>query len=207
MSQNFIYRCIFSIVTAPLVFLIIFLGNIYFKMLILLIFLLGLFEIYKIKNNITKTLIFFILLIFVYSCIKIESLDNGYLYIALILIISILSDSGGYIVGKLTKGKKIKYISPNKTYHGFLGSLFFTQFSFLFMKHNNFYIYNSFWFDSIFIFFSTVIVIVGDLFFSFLKRKNNIKDYSNIIPGHGGIFDRIDGVIFLTIFYYIFIYY
>ena len=207
MSQNFIYRCIFSIVAAPLVFLIIFLGNIYFKILIFLIFLLGLFEIYKIKNNITKTLIFFILLIFVYSCIKIESLDNGYLYIALILIISILSDSGGYIVGKLTKGKKIKYISPNKTYYGFLGSLFFTQFSFLFMKHNNFYIYNSFWFDSIFIFFSTVIVIVGDLFFSFLKRKNNIKDYSNIIPGHGGIFDRIDGVIFLTIFYYIFIYY
>ena len=129
MSQNFIYRCIFSIVAAPLVFLIIFLGNIYFKILILLIFLLGLFEIYKIKNNITKTLIFFILLIFVYSCIKIESLDNGYLYIALILIISILSDSGGYIVGKLTKGKKIKYISPNKTYYGFLGSLFFAQFA------------------------------------------------------------------------------
>jgi len=52
-------------------------------------------------------------------------------------------------------------------------------------------------------FFLSVVTILGDLFFSFIKRKHNIKDYSNLIPGHGGLLDRIDGMIFVMIFAYL----
>ena len=104
------------------------------------------------------------------------------------------SDIGGFIFGKTLKGPKITKISPNKTYSGAFGSIIFTCFI-LFML---FYFFN---FDLemkiIFIAFITSVACqVGDLFFSFLKRKAKIKDTGKILPGHGGLLDRIDGILF-----------
>ena len=205
MTKNFIKRFLFSIFTIPIVFFILFIGNFYFKILILIIFFAATYEVMQIKNHNFKVLILIVLLFFIYSCLEIQKLNNGFFYLSLIFIITILSDSGGYIFGKLFKGKKIQYISPNKTYIGFFGSILLSQFSIFFMIYNKFYIYNLFLLNLILLFCSSLIVIFGDLFFSYIKRKNKIKNYSNLIPGHGGIFDRIDGLIFLTIFYYMFV--
>ena len=112
-----------------------------------------------------------------------------------ILLICSLTDIGGYLVGKTIGGKKFNKISPNKTYSGVVGSFILPVISCYF-----FYIYlnNQFSFSLNVI---TVIISVsfisqlGDLLISFFKRKAKIKDTGNIIPGHGGVLDRIDGIL------------
>lgn len=132
-------------------------------------------------------------------------MENGFNLILFIISITWLSDVGGYVFGKFFKGKKISVISPNKTYAGFVGSLVLSQASIIILLNSKISFYDFFFYNLFFIAFCSLIVILGDLFFSFCKRKCNIKDYSNIIPGHGGIFDRFDGMIFLVIFFNLYI--
>ena len=121
------------------------------------------------------------------------------------MIISWLSDIGGYLFGKLFGGKKIGYISPNKTYMGIIGSILFSQFSQIYIYYFNLFSNEKNLYKFMFIFISCFFVIIGDLVFSYFKRVNKIKDYSNLLKGHGGLFDRIDGLIFLTIIFNIYI--
>ena len=108
------------------------------------------------------------------------------------LFICISSDIGGYIFGNIFKGKKISKISPNKTYSGVIGAFAFSLITFFY-----FYIYYNF---SIYLISLALIASftsqIGDFFISFLKRKANLKDTGNLLPGHGGILDRIDGIVF-----------
>lgn len=205
MISNFINRILFSIIAAPIVLLSIYYGHLYFYTLLALIFLVGLLEIHRLKKKVSQFIIFFLLILFLYSCLNIFHIPNGKVYIFLILLITWLSDIGGYFVGKYFGGKKISVISKNKTYNGFLGSIFFSMFAFFYMKFFNFYFFEKILFNLSLLVLSSIIVIIGDLFFSYLKRINNIKDFSNLLKGHGGLFDRIDGLIFLTIFYFFFI--
>ena len=116
------------------------------------------------------------------------------IYIFFILLISVFSDIGGLIVGKAFKGKKLSKISPNKTRSGVIGSFIFSLSLIpIFYTHlNSFNIY--------FLFFYIIIISMtsqlGDFFISFLKRKAHVKDTSDLLPGHGGILDRIDGILF-----------
>ena len=107
-------------------------------------------------------------------------------------MISISTDIGGYVFGKIIKGPKLTNISPNKTYAGMIGSFICSLIiSMLFIIYFNFSIN--------LIFFTLLISLVsqiGDLFISYLKRKANIKDTGNFLPGHGGLLDRLDGIIF-----------
>ena len=121
-------------------------------------------------------------------------LDNNYNKIILLFIISIcvFTDIGGYVFGKIFKGKKLTKISPKKTYSGMLGSYLMPLIltAVIFKKY--------FVLDTIII---SVIIIstvsqLGDLFISYLKRKSKIKDTDKILPGHGGLLDRFDGIIF-----------
>ena len=113
----------------------------------------------------------------------------------LVLLICIFSDIGGYIIGKTIGGKKLTKISPNKTISGSVGSFFFSIIPL--------FIYNIYDNDAsslgiiIFLLCLTVSLTcqIGDLFISFLKRKAKVKDTGNILPGHGGLLDRIDGII------------
>ena len=110
-----------------------------------------------------------------------------------VLITCIASDIGGFVVGKIVKGKKLTKISPNKTISGAIGSLIFSSF---FISAILFYITERF--DLLIILAGCIISIfcqIGDLFISSLKRKSNLKDTGNFLPGHGGILDRIDGII------------
>ncbi len=105
----------------------------------------------------------------------------------------IASDIGGYVFGKIFKGPKITKISPNKTFSGALGSIIFTC---LVVSSSLFFFTNNF--SQLVIILSVIISLscqIGDLFFSFLKRKAKIKDTGTFFPGHGGILDRMDGIL------------
>ena len=199
-------RLLTSLVLAPLIIFIIYLNEIYFNFLIIIIFFIGVFEINAIKNLIIKFIIFIIFTIFLLMVFKINYLPNGTHYLYYILIVSCLSDIGGYIIGKYFGIKKISIISPNKTYLGFLGSILLSQLAVFYLMENHMFEIKNFYLKSLFVLICCVFVILGDLFFSYFKRIINIKDYSKLLPGHGGLLDRIDGLIFLTYFIYCYLF-
>jgi len=202
---NLLKRVISSILLGSIVIFLIFKGDIYFNILLTVCFLCGSYEIIKLKRLFSKIIIFLIFLIFIFSSYNLRNLNNGLEYLYLVITITWLSDIGGYIFGKYIGGKKINVISPNKTYTGFLGSLILSQFSFIVLKIFNLKLFENFAYTSILFLASSIMVIIGDLTFSYFKRIEKLKDYSNLIPGHGGIFDRIDGLIFIMIFFNIFL--
>ena len=128
--------------------------------------------------------------------IMIPKIDDKFFEIIIIysILISIMSDVGGMVIGRIFKGKKLTKISPNKTISGSIGSFIFSLFLIpLFIKHFDNY-------DLVVIILFTLLISltsqIGDLLISLLKRKANVKDTSDLLPGHGGILDRIDGIIF-----------
>ena len=115
-------------------------------------------------------------------------------------MICVFSDVGGYVFGKTFGGKKLTKISPNKTVSGSIGSFILSYIGFFVI-----YLYFS---DLLFVrlkiealvfipFFISLICQLGDLFISYLKRKAKVNDTGSILPGHGGLLDRLDGVIFV----------
>ena len=203
MKNNTFKRFAASLFLAPIIFVLIYFEDLYFNTLLFFIMLIGVYEAMKLKFLKIKLVIMLILFSFLYCSYELINLDNGKYIIFYIVLLTCSSDIGGYLFGRLIGGKKINYISPNKTYVGFLGSLFTAQFVIFFSNFLNITYLNNFYFNYFFIFICSIIVILGDLLFSFFKRKCGIKDYSNIIPGHGGLFDRIDGLMVLTIFIFI----
>ena len=140
----------------------------------------------------SSSLLYLSLLVFFVISAKLINLD---LYFALIysILISIMSDVGGLVIGKIFKGKKLNKISPNKTISGSLGSFIFSLLLVpFFLKYFNDY-------NILMIILITVIISLtsqlGDLLISLLKRKAKVKNTSDLLPGHGGILDRIDGII------------
>ena len=150
------------------------------------------------KKKINLYFIFFIflkyLLVLIMSTwlILTDSFSQLKLYFLIIVLICVSSDIGGYVFGKTIGGKKLTKISPNKTYSGSIGS-YFLSIIFTFLIFNNY-------FSSEFIVLYSITIStisqIGDLMISNLKRKAKIKDTGNLIPGHGGLLDRFDGLIF-----------
>lgn len=157
-------------------------------------------KIYKKKN---KHKIYFInlmalfhLLLFTYSSIEIGNQWQVALYT---LSICVMSDIGGYVVGKTVKGKKLTKISPNKTISGSVGSFLFSMIP-LFILTMFFQNYDNLLIKKIIIITLILSLIsqLGDLFISYFKRKAKVKDTGRILPGHGGLLDRIDGLLFVV---------
>ena len=150
---------------------------------------------HKVLRFFYKALSLLFLTILVYLIFIIESGHlNLKIYLLYSILVSIMSDIGGLVFGKIFKGKKLTKISPNKTISGSIGSLIF---SILLIPLYQERLFNE---NLSIIFIITIIISItsqlGDLFISFLKRKAKVKDTSDILPGHGGILDRIDGIIF-----------
>ena len=118
--------------------------------------------------------------------------DNNSLYLFIIITICVFSDIGGYIFGKTFKGKKLTSISPNKTYSGLIGA-YLLSYVMVYFLYNS---YLTLSFIAIYTFIISSISQIGDILISFLKRKSRIKDTGILIPGHGGLLDRLDGIIF-----------
>tara|TARA_B100000767_G_C19708981_1_gene511861 strand:+ start:113 stop:781 length:669 start_codon:yes stop_codon:yes gene_type:complete len=135
------------------------------------------------------------LLLLVYFIIGIESYyPNLKIFLLYSILVAIMSDVGGLLFGKTFKGKKLTKISPNKTFSGSIGSFIFSLLLIpLFYQ-------KIFTHDLLILTLITIIISLtsqlGDLFISFLKRKAKVKDTSDLLPGHGGVLDRIDGIIF-----------
>ena len=148
------------------------------------------------KNNFTLFFlnIFFISYVFLFcSLFTLFSYNLELKFILYILLLGcIASDIGGFIFGKLFKGPKLTRISPNKTYAGCLGSIFFTL-----IIVSTFFNFSLGLFNHNILFTGLVVSIfcqIGDLIFSFIKRKAKVKDTGNLLPGHGGVLDRLDGI-------------
>ena len=200
MESNFLKRFLTSIFLIILIFLIF----IYNYILVFSLLILGIFsflEFSKISKKITKSAsknllinIIFLNYVFVFS-VSFYFFSNFFstkIILFLILTSCISSDIGGYVFGKILKGPKLTKLSPNKTISGAIGSvvlscLTISLLSYLTTKNLNY----------------SIIMVgiltslgcqIGDLFFSFLKRKAKVKDTGNFFPGHGGVLDRLDGI-------------
>ena len=123
----------------------------------------------------------------------------------LTIAICIFTDIGGYIFGKILKGPKLTKISPNKTYAGVFGGFFLPLTAGLFFYEYEYtdQIPNTKLFFFILILLISLISQIGDLIISYFKRKAKLKDTGKILPGHGGLLDRIDGIIFVLPFCYL----
>jgi len=140
---------------------------------------------------IISTLYLFYFSLSILFFLNFENYDNKIILLFL-LCISISTDIGGFCFGKVLKGKKLTKISPNKTYSGLIGSLFVSLLvSIIFFRNVNL----PFNYLAITVILS-IISQIGDLLISFLKRKAKIKDTGKFLPGHGGLLDRFDGILF-----------
>jgi len=197
--NNFKKRLSVSLLAFPLIYVLLYhktLSN----LLILIVFLFCFFEWVKIFKR--KNAIFFlgliVLFFFLLSLLRIYNYEEFNLTFLWLIVLTWLSDIGGYIFGKLFGGPKLTQISPNKTWAGAIGSIILSQFAFLIFFLNSNYKFNiTIIFMQLFL---SIIGQFGDILMSYVKRKNNKKDTSNFIPGHGGFLDRVDGLIWIIIF-------
>ena len=200
MSQEFLKRLISSILLIPIILFFIVKGSFLFNFFIIICFIIAFFEWHSMTKKKWYNVAGFIFLIFsFYTIYKIRNVfEADYWYLLFITIICVSTDIGGYIFGKIFQGPKLTKISPKKTYTGMLGG-------FLFPIIIGSYFVNSSLISSpieltenilIFVFIVSLVSQLGDILISYFKRLSNVKDTGKIIPGHGGLLDRIDGMIF-----------
>jgi phosphatidate cytidylyltransferase len=202
MNQEIIKRILSSIVTVAIALFFIIKGSFFYIFFLSVFLLITSFEWYKMTKN--KNYFLLGLIFIILSFLSAFFLRNVYLAdFILVILICISTDIGGFVFGKLFKGPKLTKISPNKTYSGMIGSFFLSIISALF--YTNYYglIY---WTDNVLLI--AVILIssisqIGDLTVSYFKRKSKIKNTGKLIPGHGGLLDRIDGMLFAIPFAFI----
>tara|TARA_A100001015_G_scaffold312540_1_gene417887 strand:- start:242 stop:901 length:660 start_codon:yes stop_codon:yes gene_type:complete len=209
MLKEFEKRLLSSIILIPATFLIILEGKIFFYIFLSLAFLISSYEWHKmIKRYDLKILGILFLLFSFYSAFYFRSQNlEGFL---LIILICVSTDIGGYLFGKLFKGPKLTKISPKKTQSGMMGSyiLAIVASTIFIQQYTNEISIDKNIITSDFKFFIIVLLISsvsqgGDLIISVFKRLSKIKNTGQIIPGHGGLLDRIDGMIFVFPFMYL----
>jgi phosphatidate cytidylyltransferase len=224
--NNLQKRIFTSIVLIAIVLNCLFISSITWLILLSIASLISLYEFFFIIKKVCKnillaitifTLSAFYLLFFINSALNIHK-TNGEFFVLFILLIIIFSDIGGYVVGKFIGGVKLTKISPNKTISGSIGSFLFSLFPLGFsilivnLSGINLGIYVSCYPVCLGIIEDSVVLClvlslvsqVGDLIISYFKRLAKVKDTGKFLPGHGGILDRIDGIIFAIPFYYFF---
>ena len=222
--NNLQKRILTSLFILPLSFFFVVKGGYFLTFFLIFVLFAGMNELFSVFKK--KTNILFLGSVLILSLFSIYYLRNdryvSSIFLYWVIILCICSDIGGYTFGKIFKGKKLTNISPKKTISGVFGSFFFS-FVWLVIVHELSYqdwFYKIFYhrylddpgawpmyFFSIKYFILTIIFSMvaqaGDLTISYLKRLEKIKDTGKILPGHGGIFDRIDGLMFIVILAFI----
>jgi len=212
MKKELFLRIISSIILIPLSLFFIIKGSIFFNFFIITCFFITSIEWHMMSKNKLYYIPGFVFLIF--SFISVYTLRNnfnesGLIFFLFVILICISTDIGGFFFGKIFKGPKLTKISPNKTYAGMVGgyflSIFFVIIFFNFNYQFDNYLNTKELNISIFIIVLLISTIsqLGDIIISYFKRISKIKNTGKIIPGHGGLLDRIDGMIFAFPFSYI----
>jgi len=207
-------RIFTSIIALPLSLFFIFKGGYFLLLFLLSIFFVANYELFSVFRK--KTTILFldlILILSLYSIYYLSDLNEISFYILLwIIILVVCSDVGGYVFGKIFKWKKLTKISPRKTLSGVFGSFIFSLFSVFIASAvlNSNQVFPIDFLDPKFFFLAIIFSLIaqaGDLTISYFKRLEKVKDTGKILPGHGGILDRIDGLMFVVILAFVLIYF
>jgi len=224
MSQNLLKRIITSFILLSLLFFISFSHQ---NVFIIAILILGIIICIEANNLFSKLLftkilkknsffdkfnskffifniIVFCYIFFIFCGLSYEiHKSEGAIFFLYIISICFFTDIGGYVVGKTVGGKKLSKISPNKTISGTIGSFLFSIIPLLFLLNIVYLDLTPNLNNILFCLLISLVSQSGDLFISFLKRKAKIKDTGKILPGHGGVLDRLDGIIFAVPFSYL----
>lgn len=200
-SRNFKKRILTSTILFTLLFLMV-INNYFLSYILLVAAVLSILEFFKMnkiiqKNNIKEFILNLIFIFYIFTFCTFFLIFSFYLHlkilIFIILLVCVASDIGGFAFGKLFKGPKLTKISPKKTITGAIGSIILSSILALFLIY--FVTKNI---EPLAIIIGSITSAgcqLGDLFFSYLKRKSFVKDTGNTLPGHGGILDRIDGIL------------
>ena len=210
MLNEFHKRILSSIILIPLCFFFIIKGSFFFNFFLMICFLITSFEWFKMSKNKVYHLFGYIFITFSFYCtysLRNSVNDDSLIFFLLIIITCISTDIGGYIFGKIFKGPKLTYISPNKTFSGMIGGYFLSIIT-IYIFLDNLYLFTDYVVKFTYQYLVIVLIIstmsqIGDIIVSYFKRLSKIKDTGKIIPGHGGILDRIDGMIFALPFSYL----
>ena len=205
--NNLQKRILTSVIILPFSLFFILKGGYYLLFFLLTIFFIANYELFSVFKKISNIL--FLDLILIFALFSIFYLAEKSLWLLLwVIILVICSDVGGYVFGKIFKWKQLTKISPKKTVSGVLGSFLFALLSVFIIQfiieilYPSSYLLKGNFLKPEFFFLAIVFSLVsqaGDLTISYFKRLEKIKDVGKILPGHGGIFDRIDGLIFVVI--------
>ena len=206
MINEIVKRTISALILLPLSFFLVFKGSYIFFFSLLILVMISMYEWNKIaKKKYHKFLGLFFILFSFYTFFDLRNdANNGTILVFFVLIICISTDIGGYVFGNIFKGPKLTKISPNKTYSGLIGSYVFSLLTIIVLLLTSFT--NFFAGDYLNLFFCTILIStisqIGDIIISYFKRLSKIKDTGYLIPGHGGLLDRIDGMLFAVPFFY-----
>ena len=200
MNDEFLKRIVSSLILLPLVIYIIIYGKILFKIFLIICLIVTLYEWTLMKKNKLLNIsgLFFLLFTFFLAYKLRYEFNDNYTFFLITILVCVFTDIGGYIFGKVFKGPKLTKISPNKTYSGMIGGFLLSILTLQILLSLKFLdIEINLSINSIlFIFLISLSSQIGDICISYFKRKSKIKDTGKLIPGHGGLLDRIDGIIF-----------
>ena len=197
-NNNFFLRLFFSVIFLSVYLICSFISFQYVFYLICLVYFFILIEIFLYFNNYKILPSIYVIISFIFFS-YIDFSKEIFLTFNIFILVVITFDIFSYIIGKTFGKNKLSKISPNKTYEGLLGGLI-ASFSISLLFTYIIYLYVDF---KLIIFIIVIILtaFMGDIIESFFKRKNNLKNSSELIPGHGGVFDRFDSFLFSIIFY------
>ena len=193
MDRELVKRILSSIILLPIAFYFLLAGSFFLIIFIIICFIVACYEWNKMNQDNYNKIFGFIFLLF--SFYAFYYLSAELILLIFVISICIATDIGGYIFGKIFKGPKLTKISPNKTYSGMIGGYLL---SFICLSiFTNYINYPGYYFQ----FFLTTVLLssvsqAGDIIVSYFKRQAGIKNTGSLIPGHGGLLDRIDGMIF-----------
>ncbi len=208
MIKEFEKRLLSSFILIPIAIFFIIKGSVFFKFFLSILFLASSYEWFNMskKNNLLKLSGIIFLFFSFYTAFELRE-EYSFENFLVIIIICIFTDIGGYVFGKIFKGPKLTKISPQKTYSGVIGSFLLSLMAGLILIN-----YLSEDMVNLDVYALPVVLVIllislisqlGDLIISYFKRKAKLKDTGKILPGHGGLLDRIDGMIFVFPIYYI----
>ncbi len=193
MDRELFIRILSSIILLPIAFYALLAGSFFSIFFIIICFIIACYEWNKMNQNKFNKIFGFIFLLFSFYAFYYLSIEL--ILLIFVILISVSTDIGGYFFGKFFKGPKLTKISPNKTYAGMIGG-YILSFIFLLLFMNYIDYSDNYIQFSLITFLLSTVSQTGDIIVSYFKRQAGIKNTGSLIPGHGGLLDRIDGMIF-----------